>query len=251
MIYDFQRLKLESLHLDAIRTIIGAVRGTSHQKLYAESGFTTLRERRFRHKIICTTRLFKKIPRLTWKNIYPHLFPQPVHTIDDDHSNDRYQNTRLRLTGNHFSHRQLHCGIIYRKTYSEQNQLVKLNTLQKWHKSPPFFYNGSRKAQITYCKLRLGISDLNYDLLNRHLTTYSSCDCGERKETSEHFILHCPRFTHVRQNTIFRLPANLLNITTLLQGNPNISNNMNSLIFKLSKTSLPSPAVLPWNDKLN
>ena len=39
---------LESLHLDAIRTIIGAVRGTSHQKLYSESGFTTLRERRFR-----------------------------------------------------------------------------------------------------------------------------------------------------------------------------------------------------------
>ena len=44
--------ELESLHLDAIRTIIGAVRGTSHQKLYTESGFTTLRERRFRQNII-------------------------------------------------------------------------------------------------------------------------------------------------------------------------------------------------------
>ena len=44
--------ELESLHLDAVRTIIGAVRGTSHQKLYSESGFTTLRERRFRHKIM-------------------------------------------------------------------------------------------------------------------------------------------------------------------------------------------------------
>ena len=62
------------------------------------------------------------------KNTYPHLFPQPIHTIDNDHSNDRYQNIRLRLTGNHFSHRQQHCGIIYQKTYSEQNQLVKLNT---------------------------------------------------------------------------------------------------------------------------
>ena len=43
---------LKSLHLDAIRTIIGAVRGAGHQKLYTESGFTTLRETRFRHKII-------------------------------------------------------------------------------------------------------------------------------------------------------------------------------------------------------
>ena len=58
---------------------------------------------------------------------------------------------------------------------------------------------------ITHCKVSLGISDLNYDLLNRHLTTNSSCDCEERKEASEHCILHCPRFTHVRQNTIWTL----------------------------------------------
>ena len=120
--------ELESLHLDAIRTIIGAVCGTSHQKLYTESGFTTLRERRFRHKIIMYHKIVQENTPTYWKNIYPHLFPQPIHTIDDDHSNDRYQNTRLRLTGNNFSHRQLHCGIIYQKTYSDQNQLVKLNT---------------------------------------------------------------------------------------------------------------------------
>ena len=42
VIWDNCSLKLaeemESLHLDAIRTIIGAVYGTSHQKLYTESG---------------------------------------------------------------------------------------------------------------------------------------------------------------------------------------------------------------------
>ena len=44
--------ELETLHLDAIRTIIGAVRGTSHAKLYSESGFISLKERRRRHKLI-------------------------------------------------------------------------------------------------------------------------------------------------------------------------------------------------------
>ena len=48
---------------------------------------------------------------------------------------------------------------------------------------------------------------------------------GERKDTAH--VLH----TYVK-TPFFRLPANLLNITTLLQGDPNISNNMNSLIFK-------------------
>ena len=36
---DTQLKMLESLHLEAIRIIIGGIRGTSHQKLYIESGF--------------------------------------------------------------------------------------------------------------------------------------------------------------------------------------------------------------------
>ena len=35
--------ELESLDLDAIRTIIGAVRGTSHETLYTEAGMTRLK----------------------------------------------------------------------------------------------------------------------------------------------------------------------------------------------------------------
>ena len=43
---------LENLHLEALRIITDSVRGTSHQKLYNESGFCTLKERRKRHKLI-------------------------------------------------------------------------------------------------------------------------------------------------------------------------------------------------------
>ena len=39
---------LENMHLEAIRIIIGAVKGTNHQKLYEESGFCSLKERRRR-----------------------------------------------------------------------------------------------------------------------------------------------------------------------------------------------------------
>ena len=50
----------EQLHLDATRTVTGAVRGTSHQSLYKESGFSTLSERRRRHKIILCHKIVKR-----------------------------------------------------------------------------------------------------------------------------------------------------------------------------------------------
>ena len=50
---DIQSKKLESLHLEAIR--IG-IRGTSHQKLYIESGFCTLKERQKRINSWCSTK---------------------------------------------------------------------------------------------------------------------------------------------------------------------------------------------------
>ena len=49
---DTQSKMLENLHLEAVRITIGGIRGTSHQKLYKESGFCTLKERRKRHKLL-------------------------------------------------------------------------------------------------------------------------------------------------------------------------------------------------------
>ena len=97
----------------------------------------------------------------------PHLFPQLIHTIYKDHSNDRYQNIKLTFTGNHFSHRQ--SGIIYKKTYSKQNQLVKINTF-----SPEMTQRLRLSFTTVVEKHRYYIanfvfafmSDLNYDLLN-------------------------------------------------------------------------------------
>ena len=47
-----QSKMLENLHLETIRIMIRGIRGTSHQKLYKESGFCTLKERRKRHKLL-------------------------------------------------------------------------------------------------------------------------------------------------------------------------------------------------------
>ena len=63
----------EQLHLDAIRTITGAVRGTSHQSLYKESGFSTLSARRRRHKIILCHKIVKGKPPPYLESLLPSL----------------------------------------------------------------------------------------------------------------------------------------------------------------------------------
>ena len=65
---------LENLHLDALRTICGAVRCTSHDLIYQETGFISLRERRKKHKLIL---MFKMINKLTPQYL-SSLVPQTV-----------------------------------------------------------------------------------------------------------------------------------------------------------------------------
>ena len=55
----------------------------------------------------------------------------------------------------------------------------------------------------------------------------------EKKHLSTTFYTpHILHTYYICDNTILKLPANLLNISTPLQADPKISNNVNSVIFK-------------------
>ena len=43
---------------------------------------------------------------------------------------------------------------------------------------PIYYYFGTRKEHVKHCRLRLAISDLNYDLFRRHLLEDPTCSCG-------------------------------------------------------------------------
>ena len=74
VIWDICSLKLaedlESLHLDAIRTIIGAVRGTSHQKLYTRKTRKTLQTQNYYVPQDCS----RKYPDLLVRTFTPTCF---------------------------------------------------------------------------------------------------------------------------------------------------------------------------------
>ena len=94
-----------------------------------------------------------------------------------------------------------------------------------------YYYFGSRKEQVQHCRLRLAISDLNYDLFRRHLSEDPKCSCGYTAETSEYFLLRCPLDNSIRKKTIRKLDENKININTLLFGNDQLHLETNEVVF--------------------
>jgi len=78
---------LEHLHLEAIRITVGAVKGTSHEKLYKESGFCTLKERRKRHKLF----MFHKMINYQCPRYLSNLVPPSVSTTNPYHRRRTYE----------------------------------------------------------------------------------------------------------------------------------------------------------------
>ena len=60
---------------------------------------------------------------------------------------------------------------------------------------PHYLCFGDREAQVLHCRLRLNISDLNPNLVDRHLSQDASCTCGATADTVEHYLLYTAQIT--------------------------------------------------------
>ena len=231
---EYQSKILEDLHMDALRIITGTVRGTSHEKLLKESGFCTLKERRRRHKLVtyfkilqdqCPSYISNLLPNLV-SSINPYHRRRPLERIVPRHTTDVYKNSFFPSTTVMWNNLPLHI---------QQSQSI--SQLKHYLSSsdtpvPPYYYHGNRVAQINHCRMRLGMSNLNSDLFNRHLLNNPSCACQYPQETPEHFLLHCPLHDQHRTTTILNLPPNQISIQNLLYGNNSYNVQTNAYIFK-------------------
>ena len=226
---------LEQLQIDALRAITGTVRGTSHALLYNESGFIPLKERRKRHKIILYYKFIKGLLPNDLSTKFPSLITEtnPYHRRRILDRQTPYCRTELYKKSFFPSGTDLWNNlpenIKSTKSFGELKRYLRKDDIS----TPPYFYIGPRKEQIIHCRLRLGMSDLNDDLFNRHISEHKTCDCGANKENASHFLIHCPIFTHTRQRTIFILPPIAINPKTLLNGNRLYSIHFNNFIFSV------------------
>ena len=72
---------------------------------------------------------------------------------------------------------------------------------------------------VIHCCLCLEMSNLNNDLVDRHLSTDPKCSCDYSREMAKHYLLHCPNYFNICARTALTLPSSQTNIRTLLYGN--------------------------------
>ena len=94
----------------------------------------------------------------------------------------------------------------------------------------PSFYNcGTRRNQILHTRLRLGCSSLHDHLFSRNLIPTRYCDCG-LIETTQHYLLHCNKYTQIRDRTIHTIQYTVT-MNLLLFGDSNLSDAENENVF--------------------
>ncbi len=115
----------------------------------------------------------------------------------------------------------------------------------------------SRTAEIRYFRLKLGHTRLK-DHMNRIMPTEFPtpiCDCGEDRETVEHFLLNCSLHLNQREIMIGKIERGFIetntphiyrkvNIHTLLGNNSSLSPDMRTKITSAVELYLTSTADL-------
>ena len=229
-----QELILEKLHLYALRTICGSVRGVSHSKIYSETGFTSLSDRRKTHQMCVFHEMFYNRTPNYLSDLIP-LNLSSTTTYDTRSTNilqmplcrtETYRNSFLPSSVQEWNMlddqvRNIESLALFKKHF-HRNVLCNVHHI--------FKITGNRSNQIIHCKLRLGCSELNADKFDRFLQNFSTCNCGYHYEDALHYLFICPNYSFIRSTCFFYV--NGFDIQTVLRGNYSLSDDTNSNIIQ-------------------
>ena len=115
---------LQNLHLQAIRIILGAVKGTNHERLYKESGICTLKERRKRHKIFMFHKMIDYQSPGYLSNLVPPLLSTKNRIIVDHHMKESFPLIKQKYMQINSFHQLPSCGTHYLKLTKQIRQLA-------------------------------------------------------------------------------------------------------------------------------
>ena len=209
---------LEHLQLDALRSICGAVRGTSHDLLYLETGFVPLKERRRRHKLILIYKILHNLTPPFLSDLINLTVPSSYNLRSQPPLSEYYCRTNIFSNSCIPSAIRLWNNCPRHLASSDSLSIFKTRLSSNDPSIPPTYYIGTRKNQILHSRLRLSCSDLNGHKFLRHVSDNPACDCGHQFEDTEHYLLHCSLHLDARNHSVNLLPSHLKNLHSLLYG---------------------------------
>ena len=92
-----------------------------------------------------------------------------------------------------------------------------------------YFNFGSRKEQIIFAHIRLRCRSLKDHLFQKNIVDSGLCTCG-KIETTAHYLLQCPNYIFIRNETIQTLGT--IDVQSLIFGNSMKNENENRLVFE-------------------
>jgi len=216
---------LENFQIGVARIVCGARKGTSHNIIYEELGWDTLKNRRLDIK----DKQFNKITQRTAPEYLYELIPSTVGSLSQRNlrNSNNIQIMKCRTE-------------TFRKSFipSSINRYNNVQIIDNTIQEPlnKDLYNfGIRSIALKHAQLRMGCSLLSGHLYSLHVLDSPSCQCGFNYEDSNHYLLHCPLYVQERNELLSELQAigiNNIDEKILLKGSSEVDNTCNFAIFQ-------------------
>ena len=186
--------KLESIQYNACLLLIGAIRGTSKEKIYQELGLESLQIRRWYRKLC----LFYKI----YKNQSPSYLYNIIPTTNTHYTLRNSDKIPYSKTKHNFFKNSFFPSVIIEWNKLDPSlrrcdscNVFKSNILKFIRPSSNSFFHCHNSIGIKYItRICLGLSHWREHKFKHSFqdTLNHICNCGTDVESAIHFFLHCP-----------------------------------------------------------
>ena len=218
---------LENCQLKAARIVTGAKRGTSHQLLYNEVGWTSLKSRREYFKLCFMQKVVHKIAPTYLVKLLPNTVNSNVHyELRNSENIEQFTFRTEKFRKSLFPDCVRKWNALDSNLQCEPSVSLFKNKIAINEKCPKIYYLGARKINIIHSQLRMKCSNLNAHLYNLHVIDSPKCSCSYRVEDENHFFLECPLY--FTQRLVLRnIVSNIsnFNVQTLLFGDETIGSD--------------------------
>ena len=196
--------QLEQTQYKAALAVSGAWKGTNRSRLLEELGWETLYDRRRYRRLCHFFGLSKsKTPLYLYQEIPEH------RTVNYDLRNTRYYESNLsrtiRFSNSYFSNILDEWNKLDKKVQESPSiSVFKRNLLQiiRPIKNPVYNICDIQGVKML-TRLRVKFSPLNEHRFRHNFECLSPvCICGAAMEDTEHYLLHCPQFSTLRQTLL-------------------------------------------------